>query len=229
MRPEEVTVTIMERNEEYFIGYIIAALIQYYPNILVFDHGSTDNTIDIIRGFPQVKLLERGNMDPAALGRERQIMTEMAETKWCLQIDGDEYYPPASLEALLKHEMPEGKKAGFVYMEDASWDGEDFRAFPPFNRLALFPRGTPWGGHYPFDVPAVFGLPELFHYFPGDVVAYHLHHLVRSSKDEEVYLRMRKRHQFCMQDHDLELGQVLNIEFEGNWPNPYLDYLRDKR
>lgn len=228
MKPKEVTVHMMVKNEEYFIGYILQVLTQFLPHILVMDTGSTDLTISIIKSFPSVVLIEKGEQDRWGLGECRNEMMSMLETDWAWQIDGDEYYPKQSIEAFLKHDMPDGKKLGFTLFYDVGWDGARFRTLTPFSRAAILDSSARYSGDYPFENPDIFNYSELFYYFPDAVWGTHLHHLVRSSEDEKVYLRIQKRHQFSMMDRKVEFGEALEIPFEGDWENPYLDYLRRK-
>lgn len=225
---EVVTVHMMVQNEEFWIGYILNALTKYMPNILIFDTGSTDSTIDIIRGFSHPVLVEKGKLNPQELCECRNEMMEMTETPWVLQVDGDEFYPLSSIVALVGRAMPTGKKLGFTRFLDVDWDGKNFRAYPPFNRAAVLAQEARYSdtiaGHgYPFEAPDLFQDNRLFHYLGDDVLGYHLHHLARSSQDAEVYLRKQKQHQFSMRDKDIALGEVLEIPFgELRWPNPYL-------
>jgi glycosyltransferase involved in cell wall biosynthesis len=194
---------------------------------LVYDTGSTDGTIEIVRSFPSVILVEMGVLNKYQLGACRNLMMEATKTKWAWQVDGDEYYPASSVEEFLKHDMPEGKKLGFTQFFDVGWDGANFRALPKFSRAALLDSSARYSGAYPFENPDIFDHSELFHYFPESVIGYHLHHLVRSEKDEDVYLRMRKRGQFCMMSKEVPLEHVLEIDFgEERWHNSYLEYLR---
>jgi len=141
---------------------------------------------------------------------------------------------------MLNFSMPEGKKLGFTLFYETGWDGKNFRAIAKreqqhltsvkFNRAAILWHEARYSGGYPFENPDVFDCPEMYYYFPDSIVGYHLHHLRRSKLDNEVYLREQKRDQFCMQDREVELGGILEIDFdEKKWPNPYLDYLKGRK
>lgn len=238
MNPNDVTIHIMERSEEFWIGYSLQALTRFFPHVFVYDTGSMDGTIGIVKSFPSVTLVEKGELDRFQLGECRNEMMRNTKTPWVWQIDGDEYYPASSLAAMLKYDMPEGKRLGFTLFWEVNWDGKNFRAIArkekqhlspvKFSRAAVLWHEARYSGGYPFENPDVFDHSELFHYFPDEVVGYHLHHLLRSNRDDEVYLRTRKRNQFCMMEREVDLGEVLEIPFEGEWENPYIDYLRRK-
>lgn len=224
----DITVHMMIQNEEFWIGHILTVLQKYMHHILVFDTGSTDSTVQIAKQFSYVTLVEKGKLDPQELIACRNEMMEMTETPWVLHVDGDEFYPELSIATLLTSEMPVGKKLGLVHFLDVGWDGKNFRAYPRFNRAAILAQEARYsddefGRGYPFETPDLFQNNELFHYLGDRVLGYHLHHLSRSSRDQDVYLRNQKRHQFSMQDKDYPLGEILKIPFgESKWPNPYL-------
>lgn len=235
MSPDSITAHIMIQNEEFWIGYILAALTKYIPNVFVFDTGSTDSTIQIVKSFPSVTLVEKGVLNPMELCECRNEMMEMTQTQWVLQVDGDEFYPAKSVRALLEQEMPAGKKVGFTRFLDVGWDGQNFREYSPFSRVAILAQEARFYDNvanfgYPFEIPNLFHDKSLYHYFPDDITGFHLHHLSRSSKDAEVYLRQEKQHKFSMMDKDQPLGKVLEIPFgKSNWFNPYFAKEKKKK
>lgn len=219
----------MIKNEEFWVGELLYSLVQFFPHVLVFDTGSTDATASIVKQFPSVTLVEKGELNKHQLGECRNEMVAMSKTDWFLQQDGDEYYPPQSLKHFMSAEMPKGKKVGFTLIWNVDWDGQNFRALNKFSRVAVLWHEAKYAGAYPYENPDLFDHRELFHYFPHEVEGFHLHKLVRSSKDAEVYLRLRKQHQFSMMNKKVEMQRVLNLPFAGSWPNPYLEYLQGKR
>ena len=89
------TVLIPARNEASNIGSLLLALQgQNYPSalieVIVIDDQSTDQTPEIIRQFPHVRLLQQPN-DPAAAGKKRSIERgiEAARHDWILTTDAD--------------------------------------------------------------------------------------------------------------------------------------------
>ena len=225
LTPDTVTAHLMVRDEEYWIGMILESLVKNLSNIFVFDTGSTDSTIGIIKSFPKVTLVEKGALNPMQLMQCRNEMMEMTRTPWAWQVGGDEWYPEKAVKVLLEQEMPAGKKVGFTRFLDVGWDGKNFRAYLPFWRVAILAKEARFvddvaGRGYPFEMPNLFSNEALYHYFSDEILGYHLHHLLRSSRDEDVYLRVDKRHQFSMMDREIPLGDIVKIK-EPNWENPY--------
>ncbi len=225
---ETVTAHLMIRDEEYWIGYILSTLTRHLSNVFVFDTGSTDSTLSIVKSFPNVTLVEKGELNPKELCECRNEMMAMTQTPWVLQVDGDEFYPAKAVRALLKCEMPIGKKVGFTRFLDVGYDGENFREYSPFSRVAILAQEARFydnvaGRGYPWEMPDSFFDKSLYHYFPDEITGFHLHHLARSSRDQDVYLREDKKDQFSMQDRVVELGEILKIPFgKIRWANPYL-------
>ena len=223
---DTVTAHLMVRDEEYWLGHILEVLTKHLSNIFVYDTGSTDKTIEIVKSFPTVTLVEKGPLNPMQLMQCRNEMMEQTKTPWAFQVDGDEFYPEKSIKALLKCKMPAGKKVGFTHLLDVGWDGDNFRAYLPFARVAILAKearfeDTVANHGYPFEIPTLFLNEAFYHYFPDKVSGFHLHHLLRSSRDEDVYLRVEKRHRFSMMDKKIPLGKIIKLPFQEKWSNPY--------
>ncbi len=222
---DTITALLMVRDEEYWLGHTLDILTKHLSNIFVYDTGSTDKTIEIVKSFPTVTLVEKGPLNPMQLMQCRNEMMEQTKTPWVFQVDGDEFYPEKSIKALLKCKMPAGKKVGFTHLLDVGWDGDNFRAYLPFARVAILAKearfeDTVANHGYPFEIPDLFRSESLYHYFPDSVNGYHLHHLLRSSRDEDVYLRVEKRHRFSMMNKEIPLGSIIKLE-KPRWENPY--------
>jgi glycosyltransferase involved in cell wall biosynthesis len=86
-----VSATLICKNEEAAIGACLASL-DGCAEIIVVDSGSTDSTLDIVRGFVSrgwpIKLFER---DWPGYARQKQFAMEQATQDWVLNIDADEW------------------------------------------------------------------------------------------------------------------------------------------
>ncbi len=99
-----ISATIICKNEEACIGACLASL-DACAEIIVVDSGSTDGTLDIVRGFAArgfpVRLIER---DWPGYAAQKQFALEQATQDWALSIDADEWLDKelqASLPRLL--------------------------------------------------------------------------------------------------------------------------------
>ncbi len=97
----DTTVVIPVKNEELAISKVIDELTQEgYPNILVVDGYSADNTLKLIEAKQGVTILQQhGN------GKTDAIKTaiENVSTPYMIILDGDYTYPAKDIQKLLAH------------------------------------------------------------------------------------------------------------------------------
>src|SRR3972149_6793917 len=79
------------KNEQEFIWYAITSVIDHLDGLMVWDNGSTDATIKIIRSIesPKIKFRDASGLSPE---RARQKMLEETESDWIFVLDGDEIW-----------------------------------------------------------------------------------------------------------------------------------------
>lgn len=86
----KITVHCLVKNEENFIWYAINSIINYVDEIMVWDQGSTDNTVAIIKSINNSKIKFRqisGNV-----ANVRQQMLDETNADWIFILDGDEIW-----------------------------------------------------------------------------------------------------------------------------------------
>lgn len=98
-----LTVQMIVKNEDRWVWYAIASVINYASHLLIFDTGSEDKTVDIINTFPKNKITfeKKGSINPNQLTRLRQEQLERTKTNWFMIVDGDEIWPKNSVIRLL--------------------------------------------------------------------------------------------------------------------------------
>ncbi|MDO8638495.1 MAG: glycosyltransferase family 2 protein [Candidatus Daviesbacteria bacterium] len=92
------------RNEENFIWFAINSVIDYVDKILIYDLGSTDQTVEIIRTIKSPKIVLKElpiNKDMIELGQRRQQMLDESKGDWIILLDGDEIWPDESIKKLI--------------------------------------------------------------------------------------------------------------------------------
>lgn len=207
---------VLVKNEELWIGKVLASLSKVFPHVIVADTGSTDSTREQVAKVPNVKLMTYENLTPQQVGKCREWMQEEAKKSFgathVMLVDGDELYPLKYLRYILDNPMPENAMSGFTYGIECTelQNGECWflgrqGGIVGVNRQAIFSVDSKWSGDYPFESPDsyVAGDPSN-HYFPALEPGhhfYHLHQMQRSTKDSDVYLRVQKRYQFSMAEH----------------------------
>ncbi len=89
------------KNEENFIWYAVNSVIDYVDEIMIWDQGSIDNTVSIIKEIknPKVKFRQ-------ALGEVSQIREQMlkeTEGDWIVVLDGDEIWWEEGIKRLISN------------------------------------------------------------------------------------------------------------------------------
>lgn len=82
------------KNEDRFVWYAIASVISYVDKFIIYDTGSMDNTVAVIRSFHDSKIgfkqFQIKDINEIAKIRDRQIRE--SKNGWFWIIDGDEIY-----------------------------------------------------------------------------------------------------------------------------------------
>ncbi len=180
--PPLLSAFVICKNEEKNIRRCLES-IKWCDEILIVDSGSSDQTLDICREYPRVKIIERhwpGHRE------QKQFALEQCQGEWVLNLDADE---ELSLE--LKSEiqrilhLPESERKAVdgyylcrvVYFLSTWWDRGGW--FPEY-RMRFFKRAKAhWGWINPHEKAIVEGRRKklrghLFHFTSsgiGDYVA----------------------------------------------------------
>ena len=98
----ELTCVINVKNGEDFIRYSIdSAINQSIPiDILVVDNLSTDKTVDIVKEYPEVRLVVTPTSN--GLGHARNFSLQHVHTKYVCWLDADDKWCPDFCERSLK-------------------------------------------------------------------------------------------------------------------------------
>ncbi len=103
MKEFGITAHCLVRNEERWIWYAIKSVINYVDRILVFDTGSTDNTVKIIKSIKskKIKFEQKGIVNKIQFTILRQEMLDRTVTPWFMVLDGDEVWPNVAIRELV--------------------------------------------------------------------------------------------------------------------------------
>lgn len=99
-----LTVHMVVKNEDRFIWYALNSVLPYAYKIIIFDTGSTDKTIEIIKSFKdeRIRFQSKAVKDAKDIGRLRQQQIKETETSWFWVVDGDEIYPSSLCEEIVE-------------------------------------------------------------------------------------------------------------------------------
>lgn len=209
-----VTAHVLVKNEENYIWYAINSVLPYVDKMIIFDTGSTDKTLEIIKGIvakdknKKIIFEERGEVDKQGHTDLRNEMIKRTKTDWILLLDGDEIWDSSQIKNVVDNELPFlpiFKMLGLVSFHLSSMDlshftelGQYFFKWGMHNQLNMrFIRNT---GITFFKGP--YASENLYHgkkllghqanYFVSTSFYYHLSKLPRSSKDNLVFARNKK-------------------------------------
>lgn len=114
----KITAHTLVKNEERFLWYSVTSVIDHVDKMLLWDTGSTDSTIDIIKElkkkYPQKiesKFLKQ--KDIYHFTKIRQQMLEATKTDWFIIVDGDEIWWDDSIK-LLRSTIKENQKLDYI-------------------------------------------------------------------------------------------------------------------
>ena len=99
-----VSILIPAYNCEAWVGAAIeSALAQTWPNkeVIVFDDGSTDGTLAVIRSFGDAIRYDSARLGGQNVTRNR--LTEMSRGEWLVYLDADDELMPDSVEKKMRH------------------------------------------------------------------------------------------------------------------------------
>lgn len=203
------------KNEEKWIWYSLMSILEYVDEILVWDAGSTDNTIDIVKTIanPKIKFKEIGNVDKKTFTTARQNMLKDTKADWVIIVDGDEIWPKEAISQTVLAIKEKDQKIEFLVSKYINLIGDVYHYQEPLAshykigeyygnftiravNLTAIPGlhfGNPYGSEGFFDstnTPIQNRTPFKAKLLPTPYL--HMTHLTRSSKDNLVMQRKPK-------------------------------------
>lgn len=99
----KITAHMLVKNEENFVWFAINSILDYVDKIIVWDTGSMDKTVEIIKAInsPKISFEEKGSVDPYEFAKLREEMIKMTNTDWIFILDGDEIWSEAAIEEII--------------------------------------------------------------------------------------------------------------------------------
>ncbi len=98
-----ITVHCVVKNEEKWIWYALNSILEIASKVLIYDTGSTDKTVEIIKTIKSKKIIfeEKGEVNAEGLVKLRRQQLEGTQTEWFLILDGDEIWPDKTKKELV--------------------------------------------------------------------------------------------------------------------------------
>jgi glycosyltransferase involved in cell wall biosynthesis len=93
------------KNEEQWIWYSLKSILPFVDRAIVWDTGSTDKTVEIVKTIKSKKISFKkiGSVTKQKYGKIRQQMLEQAKSDWVFIVDGDEIWPEKCIVKLMRN------------------------------------------------------------------------------------------------------------------------------
>lgn len=230
-------------NEENFIWFAVMSVVDFVDKILIYDTGSTDRTVQIIKEIIKIKpdkiiFKEVGKVDAEGLTNFRQKMLEKSDCDWIILVDGDEVWWKNSIKQLIEKIKKDGKNISGIVVKAVVPVGDIFHIQEKkAGRYEIQGRR----GH--INLRAINkNIPNLHVDFPHPKEAYldidntpiqerkdiffmdlpylHLTHLIRSDSDKG---KAKFKHELGKKaSEDFKFPEIMYLDYPGIVPSPWV-------
>jgi len=220
----KMSVVAMLRNEERFLKMALDSVAKYAYEIIAFDTGSTDKTIEILRQYP-VEIF-RDKLEPAKFEKPgswkytaiRQFLLSRCRGDIVLQLDGDEVWPIETVRELV--------------LDKAT--NEDYWAFrcPWINFVGSYQRSK--SGWYKGTCKAIRNMPEITYGdpFPFEVFKYNHSPLIGKTRviaelENPIFHFGQLKEDYWRKGTEFDYAKAHHAEVE-EYRNPMIEKYGDK-
>jgi glycosyltransferase involved in cell wall biosynthesis len=103
-KKSNITAHMLVKNEERFVWFAIKSIVDHVDQIIIYDTGSSDKTVEIIQSIQSEKislqLFNTYSRKELTNLRNKQISQTL--TDWILVVDGDEIYPQHTIQEIVE-------------------------------------------------------------------------------------------------------------------------------
>jgi glycosyltransferase involved in cell wall biosynthesis len=198
----ESSAVVLVKNEEWFLPYTLVQTEGYFDSYVIYDVGSTDRTQEIIQwwiermdGKADIFVRYLPHVDPLVQGAFRNSMILEGARPFYYILDGDELYSEASLKLLepsvedfhKQNRNNARKMYGVVKRVEVNADlTQQYVERRGHHRL--YASSAWWEGTHPGE-RAVYAQNEKSEVRYDDIVCWHMHNTIRSSKNSDALKR----------------------------------------
>lgn len=122
----KITAHTLVKNEDRFVWYSIMSVINYVDEYIIWDTGSTDETIQIIESIhdPKIKFKRIKTGSVFEEDKVRQEMLDETKTDWFITVDGDEIWWDRSISKLRRFISKFGDKCDCLVVPTVNLVGD---------------------------------------------------------------------------------------------------------
>ncbi|MDH7578631.1 MAG: glycosyltransferase family 2 protein [Bacillota bacterium] len=143
----QVSAMYVVKNEEEYLPFSISSIYDAVQEIVVVDNGSTDKTVEILKGFSKVRLFFS---DATSFSELRNLALSKITGNWILILDADEVFYKdlkTRLPELTKDETVDGYIVWFYHLMRSYYYMQNRCERDPIYRRVGIVRNVP-GLHY---------------------------------------------------------------------------------
>lgn len=123
----KITAHVLLKNEENFVWYSIMSVINYVDEIIIYDTGSDDKTIDIINIINNSKIvLTKIKTDKFYEDKLRQQMLDQTDADWFIVLDADEIWWDDSIKLVTDLIRKDGDRLDSIVVPTLNMVGDTF-------------------------------------------------------------------------------------------------------
>ena len=86
----KISAHCLVKNEERFIWFAINSVVDFVDEVMIWDQGSRDRTVEIIKSIDSPKIVFKESSEKVQILRQR--MLEETDADWIFILDGDEIW-----------------------------------------------------------------------------------------------------------------------------------------
>ncbi|MBX4205633.1 glycosyltransferase [Candidatus Microgenomates bacterium] len=118
------------KNEENFIWFAINSVLPYVDEILVWDMGSVDKTVEIVKSIKSEKLKFKQTSE-TDVSMVRQQMLDETHADWIFILDGDEIWHDEQIQEQTQEIRDNGEKYDVVVNSNTMLIGDIYHYMDP--------------------------------------------------------------------------------------------------
>ena len=123
-----LTVHCVIKNEERWIWFAINSILDIAGEVLIYDTGSADKTVEIVKTIKSKKIIfeEKGEVNAKGLTQLRREQLKRTKTEWFLILDGDEVWMQETKKELIKKIKSADKSDWGIVVRALEFVGSNF-------------------------------------------------------------------------------------------------------
>ena len=139
---KNISVCILTKNNERTLARCLEPLLRF-GEIVVLDTGSEDSTLEILAGFPSVRVIRQDGI--GNFGKSRNHLAAHATHDWILMVDADEILTGELVDEILA--LPDDPETVYAILRINHYRGRPIRAcgwYPDYCFRLYHRKATSW-------------------------------------------------------------------------------------